>query len=104
MASQRLLYGADVDNAPFITYGPDANEEGWNNLQGLHCRCCYMYVCSSTFLGADKKAVKLGKGWVPVPLRAWFWIPLVGFMIILSIGLEFALYYSKQRDGESSGI
>lgn len=37
-------------------------------------------------------AVKLAKGWVPVPLRAYFWIPLVISMILLAIGLEIALH------------
>jgi len=36
-----------------------------------------------------------------VPLRAWFWIPLVTIMILLAIGLEIALHYSNQNSGGS---
>jgi hypothetical protein len=39
------------------------------------------------------------KGWVPIPLRAWFWIPLVTFMILLAIGLEVALNFSNKNQG-----
>jgi hypothetical protein len=39
------------------------------------------------------------KGWVPVPLRSWFWIPLVTFMVLLAMGLELALYFSNKNEG-----
>jgi hypothetical protein len=81
-SNQILLDGADADDAQYATYHSNVNEEGWNNVHGAH-----------------KQAVKLAKGWVPVPLRAWFWIPLVTFMILLAIGLEIAVRYSNQYDG-----
>ena len=36
--------------------------------------------------------------WVPVPLRTWFWVPLVGLMAGGGIAFEVALHFS-QRDG-----
>jgi len=60
----------------------NANEEGWN---GIHT--------------ANKQGAKLVKGWVPIPLRLWFWIPLVTVMILLAIGLEIALHRSNVNSG-----
>jgi hypothetical protein len=34
-----------------------------------------------------------------VPLRMWFWVPLVIFMILLAIGLEIALHFSNKQMG-----
>jgi len=78
-SSQRLLDKTDADDAQYATYRSNINEEG-----------------------AEKRVIKLTKGWVPVPLRAWFWIPLVTIMILLAIGLEIALLYSNQNSGWST--
>jgi hypothetical protein len=42
---------------------------------------------------------RIVQGWTPVPLRLWFWLPLVTFMILLAIGLEIALHYSNKQKG-----
>lgn len=42
------------------------------------------------------------QGWTPVPLRTWFWVPLVVFMILLAIGLEIALHFSNKQKGRLS--
>lgn len=39
------------------------------------------------------------RGWIPIPLRSWFWIPLVLFLIAGAGGLETALYFSKKNQG-----
>lgn len=39
------------------------------------------------------------KGWIPIPLRNWFWIPLVLFLVAGAGGLETALYFSKKEQG-----
>jgi len=39
------------------------------------------------------------KGWIPIPLRNWFWIPLVLFLVAGAGGLETALYFSKKKQG-----
>jgi hypothetical protein len=62
------------------------------------CSCCCIHV---PFPATKKRTVKLTKGWVPVPLRVEFWIPLVVVMILLAIGLEIALHYSNQNSGGS---
>jgi hypothetical protein len=45
---------------------------------------------------------KVARGWTPVPLRLWFWIPLVTFMILLALGLEIALHFSNKQQGRFS--
>jgi hypothetical protein len=55
---------------------------------------------SSIYLGTYAKVNKIAKGWVPLPLRAWFWIPLVAFMVLTAVGLEIALAYSRKNDGK----
>ena len=44
----------------------------------------------------------IAQGWTPVPLRIWFWVPLVVFMILLAIGLEIALHFSNKQQGRLS--
>ncbi|KAF4616356.1 hypothetical protein D9613_008619 [Agrocybe pediades] len=39
------------------------------------------------------------KKWLPWPLRAYFWIPLVVFLTLAAIGLEIALHFSKKNQG-----
>ncbi|KAF9444645.1 hypothetical protein P691DRAFT_836023 [Macrolepiota fuliginosa MF-IS2] len=42
--------------------------------------------------------------WLPLPLRPWFWIPLVVVLALGAIGLEVALHFSKTNQGwPSSG-
>ncbi|KAJ3517527.1 hypothetical protein NLJ89_g444 [Agrocybe chaxingu] len=43
------------------------------------------------------------KTWVPHPLRPWFWIPFVLFLLAGAIGLEVALHFSNKNQGWSSG-
>nr|KAF9561395.1 hypothetical protein CPC08DRAFT_635371 [Agrocybe pediades] len=43
------------------------------------------------------------KKWLPWPLRAYFWIPLVVFLTLAAIGLEIALHFSKKNQGWPSG-
>jgi hypothetical protein len=65
--------------------------------------CSYPYRCNgiakSGFPGIDVREHG-AKGWVPVPLRSWFWIPLVTFMVLLAMGLELALYFSNKNEGD----
>lgn len=37
--------------------------------------------------------------WVPLPLRVWFWVPLVILLVLGGIGLELALHFSKKNNG-----
>ncbi|KAH9174686.1 hypothetical protein EDB89DRAFT_459311 [Lactarius sanguifluus] len=37
--------------------------------------------------------------WVPIPLRAWFWISYVCVLVAGAIALEVALHYSHKNDG-----
>ncbi|KDR72481.1 hypothetical protein GALMADRAFT_73674 [Galerina marginata CBS 339.88] len=39
------------------------------------------------------------KTWVPMPLRPYFWIPLIIFLIGGAIGLEVALHFSNKNQG-----
>ncbi|KAF9521812.1 hypothetical protein CPB83DRAFT_921888, partial [Crepidotus variabilis] len=41
--------------------------------------------------------------WIPLPLRAFFWIPLVVFLTSGAVALEVALYYSRKNLGFPSG-
>lgn len=38
--------------------------------------------------------------WLPLPLRFWFWVPLVVILVLGAIGLEVALHFSKRNQGE----
>jgi len=78
--SRPLLPYSNGQALPVQTF----KEEGWKDASG-----------------ADKRA-KLAKGWVPIPLRAWFWIPLVIMMFLLVIGLEIALHKSNVNSGWAS--
>ncbi|KDR73211.1 hypothetical protein GALMADRAFT_72477, partial [Galerina marginata CBS 339.88] len=40
------------------------------------------------------------KTWIPMPLRPYFWIPLIIFLIGGAIGLEVALRFSNKNQGE----
>lgn len=90
-----------VDHAQYATYFSDnSNEATWNNVEGLSLSPYYFDIYTKlTFLGNNVKAE--AKGWVPLPLQAWFWIPLVAFMILTAFCLEMALYYSNLFDGKS---
>ena len=37
--------------------------------------------------------------WIPIPLRTWFWVPLVLIMAGGGIGFEVALHFSKHNRG-----
>ncbi|KAL1698800.1 hypothetical protein EV121DRAFT_217521 [Schizophyllum commune] len=39
------------------------------------------------------------KDWVPVPLRKWFWVTLAILLVLLAMGLEVALRYTKRAQG-----
>jgi hypothetical protein len=90
-----------VDHAQYATYPSGNNvEAAWNNVEGLSLSHYYFGIrANSTFLGSNANAGKIAEGWVPLPLRAWFWIPLVVFMVLTAIGLEMALAYSNKVDG-----
>jgi hypothetical protein len=82
-ASAHASEKGSVDHAPYVTY-PTGNgsEAAWTNVEGR-----------------NTNAEKFAQGWVPLPLRAWFWIPFMAFMILTAIGLEIALFYSNQLTG-----
>ncbi|KAG6809944.1 hypothetical protein H0H92_013993 [Tricholoma furcatifolium] len=42
------------------------------------------------------------EGWVPWPLRLYFWIPLVIVLVVGAIGLEVALHFSNKNQGWST--
>jgi hypothetical protein len=44
------------------------------------------------------------EAWTPVPLKLWFWLPLVLFMALGAIGLEIALHFTKKNNGMWSGL
>lgn len=92
-----------VDDAQYATYPSGNNNEAvWNNIEGLTLSCYCFDICTkSAFLGSNANAEKIADGWIPLPLRIWFWIPLVAFMVLTAIGLEVALYYSNKFDGNS---
>ena len=56
------------------------------------------------FSGLAGNHARLAQGWLPEPLRARFWIPLVAFMILSAIGLEIALHYCNLNLGGSLGL
>lgn len=39
------------------------------------------------------------KGWVPWPLRPWFWLPFILVLALGAVGLEIALHFSKKNQG-----
>ena len=43
----------------------------------------------------------LPRGWVPPPLRGWYAIALVVFLLLLAMALEIALHYTKKNNGVS---
>ncbi|KIM42246.1 hypothetical protein M413DRAFT_70686 [Hebeloma cylindrosporum] len=43
------------------------------------------------------------KTWTPLPLRPYFWIPLIIVLVGAAIGLEIALYLSNKHQGWASG-
>jgi len=48
---------------------------------------------------ADSKDSRITRGWTPLPLQTYFWVPLVTFMALLAIGLEIALHFSNKQKG-----
>lgn len=64
--------------------------------------CLYPYCCNgitkSDFPGIDVREHG-AKGWVPVPLRSWFWIPFITLIVLLAMGLELALYFTNKNEG-----
>ncbi|KAF8189611.1 hypothetical protein K438DRAFT_1832886 [Mycena galopus ATCC 62051] len=39
------------------------------------------------------------RGWVPTPLRGWYAITLVAFLLLVAIALEIALHFTKKNNG-----
>ncbi|KAK7061523.1 Non-specific serine/threonine protein kinase [Favolaschia claudopus] len=42
---------------------------------------------------------EMPRGWVPTPLRGWYAIALVVFLLLLGVALEIALHYTKKNNG-----
>lgn len=100
--SVHILDKDDAYHSQYATYPSGDKEAAWNNVEGLsHVHFHINIHTKWAILGTDVKAHQFAKGWVPMPLRAWFWIPLVIFMILTAVGLEIALYYSKKLEGKS---
>jgi len=43
------------------------------------------------------------RAWIPLPFRAYFWVPLVLFLLLAAIGLEVALRISNKNQGFPMG-
>lgn len=72
------------------------------NAPNLPYRAEYVQISPSVADDEDAALVnhtRLANGWVPEPLHAWFWIPLVTFMTLSAIGLEIALHDSNVNSG-----
>ncbi len=42
-----------------------------------------------------------GSQWIPIPLRTWFWVSYVCFLVAGAIALEVALRFSHKNNGIS---
>ncbi|KAJ7117388.1 hypothetical protein C8R43DRAFT_1137680 [Mycena crocata] len=76
--SQRLLE-AEPSHVQFASY-PETPEEKTQPL-----------------MEEDEEAPR---GWVPPPLRGWYAISLILFLIALAIALEIALHFTNKKNGE----
>ncbi|KII91113.1 hypothetical protein PLICRDRAFT_155954 [Plicaturopsis crispa FD-325 SS-3] len=82
----RLLDSPSAEHVQFASYpSQEAKEKPWNDIP------------------PDNKH-KIEKGWVPVPLRTWFWVTLVVFMVGGAIALEVALHFSNKNQGWPTGF
>ena len=75
-----------------------ATEEPWHDDNGKFLRCGSPVCSVAKYFVIDQDHKPVG-AWTPVPLRLWFWIPLVTFMILLAIGLEIAFHISRVQQG-----
>ncbi|KAF9459137.1 hypothetical protein BDZ94DRAFT_1060738 [Collybia nuda] len=79
--SQRLLPPESPSHVQFATYRDDEKQS------------------PPRFHVEDTEGMRLEKGWVPWPLRPWFWIPFVLILTAAAIGLEVGLHFSKKNQG-----
>jgi hypothetical protein len=49
--------------------------------------------------GRDDREEDVGSKWLPLPLRLYFWLPLVIILALGAVGLEIALHYSHVKQG-----
>ncbi|KIK67947.1 hypothetical protein GYMLUDRAFT_190832 [Collybiopsis luxurians FD-317 M1] len=72
--SQRLL---DADSQPQYASYPPSDKPGWIPVT------------------ADSEE----PFWIPYPLRPWFWVSFSVLLVLIAIGLEVALHFSKKNNG-----
>lgn len=63
------------------------------------------HVQFASYSDEDEKTKHLMKAseeephWIPPPLRTWYWVSLVVFLVALGIALEVALHFSHVKQG-----
>ena len=63
---------------------------------------CRFYLLRVVYPGAPPSPLdRRSKTWTPLPLRPYFWIPLIVILVGAAIGLEIALYLSNKHRGVS---
>ena len=81
-AQQRLLSAESSDDTQYATYPPDRKSVAW-----------------AAYDMPQAPPTPELKDWVPVPLRKWFWVTLAILLVLLAMGLEVALRYTKRAQG-----
>ncbi|KAL1754237.1 hypothetical protein FB107DRAFT_216206, partial [Schizophyllum commune] len=79
---QRLLSAEASDDSQYATYPPDRKSVAW-----------------AAYDMPQAPPTPELKDWVPVPLRKWFWVTLAILLVLLAMGLEVALRYTKRAQG-----
>ncbi|KAL1674633.1 hypothetical protein EV122DRAFT_281875 [Schizophyllum commune] len=79
---QRLLSAEASDDTQYATYPPDRKSVAW-----------------AAYDMPQAPPTPELKDWVPVPLRKWFWVTLAILLVLLAMGLEVALRYTKRAQG-----
>ncbi|RDB16062.1 hypothetical protein Hypma_003454 [Hypsizygus marmoreus] len=84
--SQRLLEAEQPSHVQFASYRDDKTPP-------------LLLPLNSGSASPRTRSAPLEKGWVPWPLRPWFWIPFVLILAAGAVGLEIALHFSKKNQG-----
>jgi hypothetical protein len=84
--SDPLLEVPNDGHVQFASYPPDGKMQVWDNAPN-----------ESVYI--DRRP-----GWVPIPLRTWFWSTLAAFLVGGAIALEVAAFYNTKNNGWPTSV
>ena len=107
-SSATLLAGKEeVENEPrgatsenhvqFATYHQESLEAP-QQLGTAESAIFWFYLLTVTYAGVPHSP-RRSETWTPLPLRSYFWIPLIVILVVAAIGLEIVLYLSNKYQG-----